>query len=140
VRRGRAPTATSRVGQEWGRREGLRWLSAGVRMPVGQLGIPEHLGFPQLLLPGSIVVVLGAGGSSPLAHPVKAALTSGFTRWLPEPGAPGGSEWGHLLLSRPGGRPGELRQWQWPSGAKSALPGRPCAAQALANRDKPDRP
>jgi len=40
---------------------------------------------------------------------VKAALTSGFTGWLPEPGAPGGAEWGRLLLSRPGGRPGELR-------------------------------
>ena len=50
-----------------------------------------------------------SGVRVPSLTPVKAALTSGFTGWLPEPGAPGGAEWGRLLLSRPGGRPGELR-------------------------------
>jgi hypothetical protein len=76
-------TATSRVGQEWGRREGLRWLSVGVRMPTGQLGIPEQLRFRQLLLPGSIVVVLGVGGSSPLAHPTGSAVRKARPRLRP---------------------------------------------------------
>jgi hypothetical protein len=62
-----------RVGQKWGRREGLRWLSMGVMMPIDQPGIPGRRGFPPPLLLANIVVVLGVGGSNPLAHPSKDA-------------------------------------------------------------------
>ena len=72
------PTATSRVGQKWGRREGLRWLSVGVKMPTGALGIPDQQGIARLPQPGSIVVVLGVGGSNPLAHPTESCPDQRF--------------------------------------------------------------
>jgi hypothetical protein len=51
-----------------------------------------------------------SGVRVPSLTPLKAALTSGFIPRVLEAGPPGGAEWGRLLLSGPGGRPGELRQ------------------------------
>jgi hypothetical protein len=71
---------------------------------------PRKTGIFQGLFPVATLLWSWVSGVRiPSLTPVKAALTSGFTGWLPEPGAPGGAEWGRLLLSRPGGRPGELR-------------------------------
>jgi hypothetical protein len=85
-----------RVGQKWGRRQGVRWLSTGVIVSISGPEIPEEQGFRRPGLPHSIVVVLDVVGSNPIAHP-ECLCRSGGSRQL------GGS----------GLHSTDVRFWEW---------------------------
>ena len=132
-------TATSRVGQEWGRRGGLRWLSAAVRMSTGQLGMPEEEGLRRPLLPHSIVVVLDVVGSNPIVHPIEGCPDQGFSVMT------SGSQTCEKALS--GARRCHADPVEGPLscgyghgrvGQNCARRPRTCAARALSNDNKAD--